>query len=89
MARPRQNPSKQESIQEKLNKAQISMQRPEDDRTDQERKEAFRSYWARSKRLFNKERDVEDVLWAHLKAIKHDSEELFEEGLLNFGLKKK
>jgi hypothetical protein len=39
--------------------------------------------------MFNKEKEIEEILWAHLKAIGCDSEELFEEGIANFGLKRK
>jgi hypothetical protein len=92
MARPRTNQTKAENIQEKLEiarQAELKILKADNDMTEQEKKEAFKAYWARSRKLFNKEKEIEDVLWAHLKAIGCDSEELFDEGIANFGLKKK
>ena len=93
MSRPRTNQTKAENIQEKLEnarQAQIAQSnQATDSLTEQEKKEAFRAYWAISRKLYNKEKDVEDILWAHLKAIDCDSEELFDEGVADFGLKKK
>lgn len=91
MARPK-NPElkdKIEEIKEKLEQErQIRVEKikkPKDNITE---REAFKNYWAVSKKSFNRGKDIEDILWSHLKAIKHDKPELFEAGLLNFGLKK-
>jgi len=49
----------------------------------------FQEYWAGARRQFGRtDRDLEDVLWAHLKAIEHTEEPKFEAGVLHFGLKK-
>jgi hypothetical protein len=93
MARPRTNQTKAENIKEKLDNARqaelIKIINTDNDMTEQEKKEIFKSYWARSRKLFNKEKEIEEILWAHLKAIGCDSEDSFEEGIANFGLKKK
>lgn len=56
--------------------------------TDEEKKETFRIFWAQAKASYGKQKDLEGVLWAHLKASKHDEPEKFEAGLAHFGLKK-
>lgn len=56
--------------------------------TERERREAFRVFWAKSKRQYGKAKDLEQILWVHLKAVKMDQPEKFEAGLKHFGLKK-
>ena len=56
--------------------------------TDQEKREAFRLFWAQEKYKYGKSKDLEDILWLHLKAIKMDEPKKFESGLSHFGLKK-
>jgi hypothetical protein len=51
-------------------------------------RESFRIFWASAKKEYKKSKDLEDVLWAHLKATGNDKPELFEKGLQHFGLKK-
>jgi hypothetical protein len=51
-------------------------------------RESFRAFWATAKKEYKKSKDLEDVLWAHLKATGFDKPELFEQGLQHFGLKK-
>ena len=53
-----------------------------------EKREAFRLFWAQEKYKYGREKDLEPVLWVHLKAIKMDSPENFNAGISNFGLKK-
>jgi membrane-anchored protein YejM (alkaline phosphatase superfamily) len=56
--------------------------------SEQERREAFRLFWAQEKYKYGKPKELENVLWLHLRAIKMDSPESFEKGLQNFGLSK-
>lgn len=56
--------------------------------SEQEKREAFRLFWAQEKFNYGKPKDLEEILWLHLNAIKKDSPAMFEEGLKNFGLKK-
>lgn len=51
-------------------------------------REQFRAFWTSAKKDYKKSRDLEDIIWAHLKATGHDKPELFEKGILHFGLKK-
>ena len=56
--------------------------------SSQNAREAFAAFWAIAKKDYKKPKDLEDILWAHLKASGHDMPELFEKGLEHFGLKK-
>lgn len=56
--------------------------------SDEEKKESFRIFWAQNRNSYGKSKDLENILWIHLKAIKMDEPENFVEGLKNFGLKK-
>lgn len=56
--------------------------------TEEEKREEFRKFWATQKSKYGKSRDLEEILWLHLKAVKKASPESFEEGLAHFGLKK-
>jgi hypothetical protein len=55
---------------------------------EREKRESFRLFWARNKRKYGKAKDLENIIWIHLKAIKMDDPEKFEAGLSHFGLKK-
>ena len=54
----------------------------------EEKREAFRIFWAQEKYKYGKSKDLEDIVWLHLKSSKLDEPEKFEEGLKHFGLKK-
>lgn len=56
--------------------------------SDDETKEEFRLYWAREKYKYGKSKELEQILWLHLKASKMDKPEQFEDGIAHFGLKK-
>lgn len=56
--------------------------------SEQDKREQFRLYWAENKYKYGKAKDLEDILWVHLKASKLNDPEQFEEGLAHFGLKK-
>ncbi len=49
-------------------------------------KEEFRKFFIKIKTKNKLDGSLEEVLWLHLKAIKHDKTELFEAGIKNFGL---
>lgn len=55
---------------------------------DHEKREQFRLFWATNKYKYGKAKDLEPILWVHLKAAKLDDPENFEAGLAHFGLKK-
>lgn len=56
--------------------------------SDTEKREQFRIFWASEKQKYGKSKDLEQILWLHLKAVKLDEPEKFEDGLKHFGLKK-
>ena len=56
--------------------------------TEGEKREQFRIFWAKSKRKYGKTKNLEEILWLHLKTSKMDEPEKFEDGIKHFGLKK-
>lgn len=56
--------------------------------TSDQKREEFRKFWAQEKYKYGKSKDLEPILWAHLKASKQDEPEKFEDGIAHFGLKK-
>ena len=56
--------------------------------SEQEKREEFRLFWAQEKYKFGKSKDLEEILWLHLKATKMDEPSKFQDGLTHFGLKK-
>jgi hypothetical protein len=49
---------------------------------------SFQEWWATQRKSYGKSKDLEDIIWPHLKAIGCDSPEKFEEGVKHFGLSK-
>jgi ribosome biogenesis protein Nip4 len=90
MARPK-NPdfkTKTEEIREKMDEERQSRMEKQEILEDVDARESFREYWAVNKKSFNQSKEVEEVVWAHLKAIEHDQPELFEIGVGHFGFNK-
>lgn len=56
--------------------------------SEEEKREQFRIFWASEKNKYGKTKDLEQIIWLHLKAIKMDEPANFENGLQSFGLKK-
>lgn len=56
--------------------------------SEQEKREQFRLFWARERSNYSKPKELEQILWVHIKSIKLDSPEQFEAGVEHFGLKK-
>lgn len=56
--------------------------------SEEEKREAFRLFWAQEKYKYGKAKDLEEIVWLHLKSSKLDKPEQFEAGLTHFGLKK-
>jgi hypothetical protein len=55
---------------------------------EHEKREQFRLFWATNRTKYGKNKDLEEVLWIHLKSAKLDDPSKFEEGMKHFGLKK-
>jgi hypothetical protein len=53
-----------------------------------ERKNRFKLFWAQNRKKFGRNKDLEPILWIHLKATGHDQPEKFEDGMAHFGLKR-
>lgn len=92
MARPKSFDKKDriEEIREKIEEAQ-KIERPGQILEEIDESKArlmFGDFWASERKSFGQPRELEDVLWAHLKAIKCDRPEKFEEGVAHFGLKR-
>jgi len=70
--------------------ARLAMAKPKAPKelSESQKREAFRLHWAKEKASYGKTRDLEEILWLHLKATKMDSPEKFDDGLKHFGLKK-
>ena len=56
--------------------------------SDKDNKNAFEDFWTQNRKAYGADRELGKILWLHLKAIKHDSPEKFEEGIKNFGINK-
>lgn len=56
--------------------------------TEEDKRDQFRTFWAQEKYKYGKSKDLEQILWLHLKAVKMSEPEQFEAGLSHFGLKK-
>ena len=82
------NKSEEMSLEEaRLWRASLYKPAPKVLNEDQKR-EAFRIFWAANKSKYAKAKSIEKALWLHLKTISMDSPENFANGLANFGLKK-
>lgn len=55
---------------------------------EHEKREQFRLFWAENKYKYGKAKDLEHILWEHLKSSKLTDPENFDKGLAHFGLKK-
>lgn len=56
--------------------------------TEKEKREQFRLFWAKCKRKYGKTKNIEEIIWLHLKSSNMAEPEQFEAGLIHFGLKK-
>jgi hypothetical protein len=56
--------------------------------TEKQKREQFRLFWAKAKRQYGKTKDLEEIMWLHLKSSKMDDPSQFEAGIKHFGLKK-
>lgn len=48
----------------------------------------FQEFWAQNRKAYGKEKDLEAILWVHLKAIGCDVPDKFVQGIAHFGLNK-
>ncbi len=79
-----------EMTMEEARAYRASLHRPEQiQQSPEEQRNEFRMWWAEQKSRFGMGKDLEPILWMHLKAIGMTSPESFEAGMQNFGLKSK
>lgn len=82
-----------EVIQEKMDNAKelkmaLIKSRQKVNKKDEKTRVRFQEFWAKNKTKYSCPKDIESVLWAHLKAAGYDSPEKFEAGIENFGFEK-
>ena len=56
--------------------------------SEQEKREEFRMFWTKEKSKYGKSKEIEPILWIHLKSIGMDEPAKFAEGVAHFGFKK-
>lgn len=70
-------------------KYRAALYKPEEKKlSDAEKRESFRIFWAQNRKQYGKSKDLESIIWLHLKAVKMDEPEKFDSGIKHFGLKK-
>lgn len=82
-----------EGVQSKLEEArqarlEIAAKRAQAKGIKKDHYSDFQEWWALNRKNYNKGKELEEILWPHLKAIGCDAPESFEKGVLHFGLKK-
>jgi hypothetical protein len=96
MARPRslEAKSKIDDLREKLDeiskreKPVIAVSQEADSYQLLKDKESFKAWWAAKKKEYKRPKELEEILWAHLKATGNSTPDKFETGVEHFGLKK-
>lgn len=82
--------NKQEMTAEEAKAFRASLAVPQEIKlTEQQKREEFRVFWAQAKRKYGQPKELEDILWLHLKSSNLSEPSQFEAGLAHFGLKKK
>ena len=91
MSRPRTNftPSEkikaifeQQKAEEKANDVSLAPKNVE-----AQKREAFRIWWTQNQKKYQQSKNLEDIIWEHLKAVEMTDEDSFQEGVEHFGLK--
>ena len=78
-----------EMTTEEANTFRASLYKPiERKLSEKEKREQFRVFWTGARKRYGKPKELEEIIWMHLKSSKLDDPAKFEEGLKHFGLKK-
>lgn len=56
--------------------------------SESEKRNSFKLFWAQNRKKFGKKKELEPILWIHLKATGNDQPDKFEDGMAHFGLKR-
>lgn len=83
-----ENKTRVEDIREKLESSRQNYSAPQANSHELSARDAFSEFWARVRKEYDRPRDLESVIWAHLKSSGYDQPHLFEAGLTHFGLRK-
>jgi len=83
-----ENKTRVEDIREKLEESKQNYVAPQLSSQELSARDAFSEFWARVRKQYNRPRELETVIWAHIKSSGHDQPHLFEAGLTHFGLRK-
>lgn len=83
---PRKKKEEKELEKAKKNKVAIAVKK-ERPKKENENREDFRRYFIKLSRKLDLPKYLEETIWLHLKAIKHDKKELFDDGIRHFGYK--
>jgi hypothetical protein len=54
--------------------------------SENEKREQFRIFWAQNKSKYGKTKEMENVIWLHIKSAKLNNPEDFKAGIKHFGL---
>ena len=102
MARPRENKLPEEIVQEAFEKDAAEARearrllveemqakiRAHESPAPVDYRPQFKAWWAQARIAYKRQKDLEEILWIHLKTIGCAIPEKFEEGASHFGLKK-
>ena len=91
MAKPKKAPTtnKMEMSLEESKAFRASLYKPQPKAlSENQKREAFRIFWASQKAHYGKAKSLEHSLWLHLSTIKMNTPDKFVDGLAHFGLKK-
>jgi hypothetical protein len=83
-----ENKTRIEDIREKLEESKQNQNFVKPNQDEGAVRDAFSEFWAQNRQSYNRPRDLEPVIWAHLKSSGYAQPHLFEAGLQHFGLKK-
>jgi len=83
-----ENKTRIEDIREKLEESKQNQNFVKPNQDEQAVRNEFSEFWAQNRKDYGRPRELEAVIWAHLKSSGHAQPGLFEAGLKHFGLKK-
>lgn len=88
MAKSKKEEETEEDVIAKARKKRIALAKdkaPAKEKSDD--REDFRKYFLTISKRLKLDRTLEEVIWVHLKTIKHNKKEMFDKGIKHFGYK--
>lgn len=87
-AQPTMTPAKEMSLEEaRAHRAALYVP-AEITLSEEEKREKFKLFWAQNRKKYGNPKELENILWLHLKATGNIEPEKFDSGILHFGLKR-